>query len=135
METKRPDLVNAVPPYGHVICSEKWRDSPLIQGLKDGDVRVLFEADLGVADLLLPGRSSVLFLSEAEVVGGGYRRRAVRYRAGGGLQQLVLVQRGPLSLQEFPGLQRFVVLDLGLALLPVAGATEAAQLIAQMVGV
>ncbi|CAG5958555.1 unnamed protein product [Menidia menidia] len=121
METKRPDLVNAVPPYGHVICSEKWRDSPLIQGLKDGDVRVLFEADLGVADLLLPGRSSVLFLSEAE--------------AGGGLQQLVLVQRGPLSLQEFPGLQRFVVLDLGLALLPVAGATEAAQLIAQMVSV
>ncbi len=39
METKAT-VVNAVPPYGHVIASEKWRNSNLIQNLK-GNVNQL----------------------------------------------------------------------------------------------
>lgn len=34
METKAAAVLNAVPPYGHVITSEKWRNSSLIQSLK-----------------------------------------------------------------------------------------------------
>lgn len=49
------------------------------------------------------------------------------------LQALVLVENTRLSEQYFPAVQKFVVLDLGLTLLPVSGQTEAAQLIAQIV--
>lgn len=38
-----------------------------------------------------------------------------------------------LSEQYFPAVQKFVLFDLGLTLLPVGGQTEASQLIAQMV--
>lgn len=49
------------------------------------------------------------------------------------LQALVLVENTRLSEQYFTTVQKFVVFDLGLTLLPVGGQTEAAQLIAQMV--
>lgn len=34
METKAAAVLNAVPPYGHLIASEKWTNSSLIQRLK-----------------------------------------------------------------------------------------------------
>lgn len=46
---------------------------------------------------------------------------------------VVLVERTRLSEQYFQGVQKFAVFDLGLALLPVAGQTEASQLITQLV--
>lgn len=48
-------------------------------------------------------------------------------------QTLVLVENTRLSEQYFTAVQKFVVFDLGLTLLPVSGQTEAAQLIAQVV--
>lgn len=48
-------------------------------------------------------------------------------------QELVLVENTRLSEQYFPAVQKFVLFDLGLTLLPVGGQTEASQLIAQMV--
>ncbi|TNN52135.1 Fanconi anemia core complex-associated protein 24 [Liparis tanakae] len=127
--------LNAAPPYGHVIASEKWRNSALIQSLKGAAVRVLFEDRLGVADFHLPNNSCVLYVSESDVIAGtGYKRKLVRYRKSGSrLQELVLVENTRLSEQYFAAVQKFVVLDLGLTLLPVAGPTEASQLIAQIV--
>lgn len=55
------------------------------------------------------------------------------FQSSGGLQALVLVENTRLSEQYFPAVQKFVVLDLGLTLLPVSGQTEGAQLIAQIV--
>lgn len=55
------------------------------------------------------------------------------FQSSGTLQALVLVENTRLSEQYFPAVQKFVVLDLGLTLLPVGGQTEAAQLIAQIV--
>lgn len=48
-------------------------------------------------------------------------------------QELVLVENTRLSEQYFSAVQKFVVFDLGLTLLPVSGQTEASQLIAQIV--
>lgn len=45
----------------------------------------------------------------------------------------MIVEKTHLSEQYFSGLQKFVVLELGLTLLPVSSPAEAAQLIAQMV--
>ncbi|XP_069575726.1 Fanconi anemia core complex-associated protein 24 [Brachyistius frenatus] len=135
METKQPGFLNAVPPYGHVICSEKWRNSSLIQSLKGGGVKILFENELTVADFHLPNRSSVLYVSECDIIAGNsYKRKLVRYRnAYSSFQQLVLVEKTRLSEQYFPAVQRFVVFELGLSLLPVSGQAEASQLITQIV--
>ena len=48
-------------------------------------------------------------------------------------QELVLVENTRLSEQYFSAVQKFVVFDLGLTLLPVSGQTEASQLITQIV--
>ncbi|KAM9375511.1 Fanconi anemia core complex-associated protein 24 [Pholidichthys leucotaenia] len=129
------NVVNAVPPYGHVICCEKWRDSALIYSLKGAGVKILFESELGVSDFHLPSRTSVLYVSECDVVAGsGYKRKLVRYRnASSSFQELVLVEKTRLSDQYFPAVQKFVTFDLGLSLLPVSGQAEAAQLLTQMV--
>ncbi|KAM4553123.1 Fanconi anemia core complex-associated protein 24 [Fundulus diaphanus] len=133
MEPKR--AVNAVPPHGHILCSEKWRTSSLLQGLKDGGVKILFENELGVADYHLPNKMCILYVFECDIIAGnGYKRKLVRYRnASSSFQELVLVERTRLSEQYFSAVQKFVVFDLGLSLLPVSGQTEASQLITQIV--
>ncbi|KAK2842827.1 hypothetical protein Q5P01_013027 [Channa striata] len=137
MDAKAAVPLNAVPPYGHVIAGDKWRSSSLVQSLKGGGVKILFENELGVADFHLPNKSCILYVSEGDVIAGSsYKRKLVRYRhASSSLQQLVLVENTPLSEQYFSSVQRFVVFDLGLTLLPVRGQTEASQLIAQIVHV
>lgn len=135
METKAPAVVNAVPPYGHIISSEKWRNSALIQTLKGAGVKILFENELGVADFHLPNKSCILYVSECDIIAANsYKRKLVRYRnSSSSFQELVLVENTRLSEQYFPAVQKFVVFDLGLTLLPVSGQTEASQVIAQMV--
>lgn len=49
------------------------------------------------------------------------------------LQGIVMAEKTRLSEQYYSALQKFVVLELGLTLLPVVGPAEAAQLIEQMV--
>uniref|UniRef100_A0A3P9NC13 FA core complex associated protein 24 n=1 Tax=Poecilia reticulata TaxID=8081 RepID=A0A3P9NC13_POERE len=101
----------------------------------DGGVKILFEKELGVADFHLPSKTRLLYVSECDIIAGnGYKRKLVRYRnASSSFQELVLVERTRLSEQYFSALQRFVVFDLGLSLLPVSGQTEASQLITQIV--
>lgn len=128
-------LLGAVPPLGHVICSEKWRNSALTHHLRSGGVNILFESELGVADFHLPNKICVLYVSESDIIAGNsYKRKLVRYRnVGSSFQGLVLVENTKLSEQYFTAVQKFVVFDLGLSLLPVSGQTEASQLIAQIV--
>ncbi|KAL7858074.1 hypothetical protein AOLI_G00181760 [Acnodon oligacanthus] len=126
--------MNVVPPYGHVLINAKWRGSTLVQNFK-GRVKTIFEEELGVVDLHLSNRSCVLYVSESDLVAGNdYKRKIVRFRnSNSKLSGIVIVEKTRLSEQYFSGLQKFVVLELGLTLLPVASPAEAAQLIEQMV--
>ncbi|XP_035510062.1 Fanconi anemia core complex-associated protein 24 isoform X2 [Morone saxatilis] len=135
METKAAAVLNAVPPYGHLIASEKWTNSSLIQRLKGGGVKILFEKELGVADFHLPNKSCILYVSECDIIAGNsYKRKLVGYRnSSSSFQELVLVENTRLSEQYFSAVHKFVVFDLGLTLLPVSGQTEASQLITQIV--
>uniref|UniRef100_A0A3B3WME2 Fanconi anemia core complex-associated protein 24 pseudonuclease domain-containing protein n=1 Tax=Poecilia mexicana TaxID=48701 RepID=A0A3B3WME2_9TELE len=103
--------------------------------IMNGGVKILFEKELGVTDFHLPSQTRLLYVSECDIIAGnGYKRKLVRYRnASSSFQELVLVERTQLSEQYFSALQRFVVFDLGLSLLPVSGQTEASQLITQIV--
>ncbi|XP_051548377.1 Fanconi anemia core complex-associated protein 24-like isoform X1 [Myxocyprinus asiaticus] len=127
-------LINAAPPYGHILTNEKWRGSTLVQCFK-GSVKTIFEEELGIVDFCLSNKTCVLYVSESDqVAGNSYRRKIVRFRnANSGLHGIVIVEKTHLSEQYFSGLQRFVVLELGLTLLPVSNAAEAAQLVAQLV--
>ncbi|KAL0968591.1 hypothetical protein UPYG_G00268940 [Umbra pygmaea] len=136
MEVKPSVLVNAVPPYGHVIANKKWRGSVLVQSLKGtGNVKTMFEEELGVVDFHLSNKSCILYVSESDIVSGNnYKRKLVRFRnANSSLQGLVVVEKTQLSEQYFTALQKFVVFELGLTILPVASQLEASQLLTQIV--
>ncbi|XP_063168873.1 Fanconi anemia core complex-associated protein 24 [Candoia aspera] len=120
-------------PFGHVIGNAKWKGSQIAQEMQ-GKVKIILEDGLGVVDFHLSNRSCILYVSEADLVAGnGFKRRLVRFRNACNLQGIVLVEKTQISDQYFPEVQKFVVLELGMTLLPVANQKEAAQLIVQLV--
>ncbi|KAK9392755.1 Fanconi anemia core complex-associated protein 24 [Crotalus adamanteus] len=120
-------------PLGHVIGNEKWKGSQIAQEMH-GKVKLILEDGLGLVDFHLSNRCCILYISEADLVAGnGFKRRLARFRNACSLQGIVLVEKNQISNQYFPEVQKFVVLELGMTLLPVASQKEAAQLIAQLV--
>ncbi|NWV12917.1 FAP24 protein, partial [Ptilonorhynchus violaceus] len=122
-----------VVPYGHVIGNEKWRGSEVAQRLQ-GKVRLIFEDGLGLVDFHLSNRTCILLISEADLVAGDeFKRRLVRFRNASSLRGIVIVEKTQISDQYFLAVQKLVVLELGMVLLPVANQGEASQLIIQLV--
>ncbi|KFQ51448.1 Fanconi anemia-associated protein of 24 kDa, partial [Pelecanus crispus] len=122
-----------VVPYGHVIGNEKWRGSEIAQKLQ-GKIRLIFEDGLGLVDFHLSNRTCILYISEADLVAGDeFKRRLVRFRNASSLGGIVIVERTQISGQYFLAVQKLVVLELGMVLLPVANQGEASQLITQLV--
>ncbi|NXM14742.1 FAP24 protein, partial [Ploceus nigricollis] len=122
-----------VVPYGHVIGNEKWRGSELAQRLQ-GKVRLIFEDALGLVDFHLSNRTCILLISEADLVAGDeFKRRLVRFRNASSLRGIVIVEKTQISDQYYLGVQKLVVLELGMVSLPVANQGEASQLIIQLV--
>ncbi|NWH50245.1 FAP24 protein, partial [Fregata magnificens] len=120
-------------PYGHVIGNEKWRGSEIAQRLQ-GKVRLIFEDGLGLVDFHLSNRTCILYISEADLVAGDeFKRRLVQFRNASSLGGIVIVERTQISDQYFLAVQKLVVLELGMVLLPVANQGEASQLITQLV--
>ncbi|NXU93675.1 FAP24 protein, partial [Xiphorhynchus elegans] len=120
-------------PYGHVIGNEKWRGSEVAQRLQ-GKVQLIFEDGLGLVDFHLSDRTCILYISEADLVAGDeFKRRLVRVRNASNLRGLVIVEKTQITNQYFSAVQKFVVLELGMVLLPVANQGEASQLIIQLV--
>ncbi|NXS46944.1 FAP24 protein, partial [Balaeniceps rex] len=122
-----------VVPYGHAIGNEKWRGSEIAQRLQ-GKIRLIFEDGLGLVDFHLSNRTCILYISEADLVAGDeFKRRLVRFRNASSLRGIVIVERTQISGQYFLAVQKLVVLELGMVLLPVANQGEASQLITQLV--
>ncbi|XP_065589252.1 Fanconi anemia core complex-associated protein 24 [Cyrtonyx montezumae] len=124
---------SVVVPYGHVVGNEKWRGSEIARRLQ-GKTKLIFEDGLGLVDFHLSNRICVLYISEADLVAGDeFKRRLVRFRNASSLGGIVIVEKTPISEQYFSAVQKLVVLQLGMALLPVANQEEASQLITQLV--
>ncbi|NWX87523.1 FAP24 protein, partial [Nothoprocta ornata] len=122
-----------VVPYGHAVGNEKWRGSEISQKLQ-GKIKLIFEDGLGLVDFHLSNKTCILYISEADLVAGDeFKRRLVRFRNASSLSGIVIVERTPISEQYFLAVQKLVVLELGMVLLPVANQGEAAQLITQLV--
>lgn len=85
-------------------------------------------------DFHLSNRICVLYISEADLVAGDeFKRRVVRFRNASSLGGIVIVEKTPITEQYFSAVQKLVVLQLGMVLLPVANQGEASQLITQLV--
>ncbi|XP_003209852.1 Fanconi anemia core complex-associated protein 24 isoform X1 [Meleagris gallopavo] len=124
---------SVVVPYGHVVGNEKWRGSEMARRLQ-GKTKLIFEDGLGLVDFHLSNRICVLYISEADLVAGDeFKRRLVRFRNASSLGGIVIVEKTPISEQYFSAVQKLVVLQLGMVLLPVANQEEASQLITQLV--
>ncbi|NXU54966.1 FAP24 protein, partial [Turnix velox] len=124
---------SVVVPYGHVIGNEKWRGSEVAQRLQ-GKVTLIFEDGLGLVDFHLSNRTCILYISEADLVAGDeFKRKLVRFRNATSLGGIVIVEKTRISDQYFSAVQKLVVLELGMVLLPVANQGEASQLIVQLV--
>ncbi|XP_043351082.1 Fanconi anemia core complex-associated protein 24 isoform X4 [Dermochelys coriacea] len=98
-------------PYGHVIGNEKWRGSQIAQGLQDLAF-CIFLKQIWWQEM---ASKDVLFGLEISLHG------------------IVIVEKTQISDQYFPTVQKFIVLELGMTLLPVANQGEASQLIIQLV--
>ncbi|NWH82719.1 FAP24 protein, partial [Piaya cayana] len=124
---------SVVVPLGHVVGNDKWRGSEIAQKLQ-GKVRLIFEDGLGLVDFHLSNRTCILYVSEADLVAGDkFKRRLVQFRNTSSLGGIVIVERTQISDQYFSAVQKLVVLELGMVLLPVANQGEASQLITQLV--
>ncbi|XP_042732969.1 Fanconi anemia core complex-associated protein 24 isoform X1 [Lagopus leucura] len=124
---------SVVVPYGHVVGNEKWRGSEMARRLQ-GKTKLVFEDGLGLVDFHLSNRICVLYISEADLVAGDeFKRRLVRFRNASSIGGIVIVEKTPISEQYFSAVQKLVVLQLGMALVPVANQEEASQLITQLV--
>ncbi|KFQ17199.1 Fanconi anemia-associated protein of 24 kDa, partial [Merops nubicus] len=122
-----------VVPFGQVVGNEKWRGSEIAERLQ-GKIRLTFEDGLGIVDFHLSNRTCILYVSEADMVAGDeFKRRLVRFRNVSSLRGIVIVEKTQLSDQYFLAVQKLVVLELGMVLLPVANQGEASQLITQLV--
>ncbi|XP_002731972.1 Fanconi anemia core complex-associated protein 24-like [Saccoglossus kowalevskii] len=125
-------VVGRVPP-GHLVASEKWRGTTLVQSLR-GKVNIVYENDLGVVDFHPDSETAIVYVSENEMVAGsGYKRKIVKLRKANCMKGIVLAEKTNISQQYFAALQKFVVLDLGMILLYVTSQIEASSLLMEMV--
>ncbi|XP_048402283.1 uncharacterized protein KIAA0513 homolog isoform X5 [Stegostoma tigrinum] len=116
------------------LCSDFLKKQSVIGNLNQGQITVIFEDGLGLVDFHISKHLCVLYVSEADLVAGNaYKRKLVRFRNASTLNGIVVVEKSPLSEQYFPAVQRFVVLELGMTVLPVANQTEASHLISQLI--
>ncbi|XP_064599200.1 Fanconi anemia core complex-associated protein 24-like isoform X2 [Liolophura sinensis] len=96
----------------------------------------MYEEDLGVVDFHPSMSVGVIYLSEADIITGtAYKRKLVKFRKANRCKGVILAERTAMSSQYYSALQRFVVLELGFVLIPVANQTEAGTFLVQMVNV
>ncbi|GAB6030416.1 hypothetical protein CHUAL_007293 [Chamberlinius hualienensis] len=117
-------------PNGRIIVNKKWQGSPIVDELKK-HVRVTF-TDVGSIDYYPTENSGVVHLTEGDLVlGSSYRRTLAKLR-NSNLQGYVLYAKSDLTQEWFYSVQKFVVLDLGLAFFPVTSIERAAQILIQI---
>lgn len=125
---------NLTIPPGHLLSSSAWQGTQLVT-LISKETKVLYSDGLGVVDFHPSADAAIIFVSEADLLSGGsFKRRIVKFRqANTSLRGIVVAQKTPHTQEPFSDLQKFVCMELDLAIVPVKTISEAAQLLAQMV--
>ncbi|XP_078689061.1 Fanconi anemia core complex-associated protein 24-like isoform X2 [Branchiostoma floridae x Branchiostoma belcheri] len=99
-----------------------------------GKVQLVVEDGLGVVDFHTGDRTAVVYVTEVDLVeGNAFKKKIVKLRRVEYIRGVILVDRTAMTDQYFPAVQRFVVLELGMKLVPVCSQSEAAQVLIAMV--
>ncbi|XP_042860487.1 Fanconi anemia core complex-associated protein 24-like [Penaeus japonicus] len=125
---------NLTIPPGHLLTASAWQGTQLAS-LIATQTNVLYSDGLGVVDFHPSADAAIIFISEADLLtGGSFKRRIVKFRqANTSLRGIVVAQKTAHTEEQFSNLQKFVCVELDLAIVPVRTISEAAQLLAQMV--
>ncbi|XP_031552430.1 Fanconi anemia core complex-associated protein 24-like [Actinia tenebrosa] len=131
--SKTPKLHRPHIPHGHVLVNEKWHGSDIVRAIQEQHVKVLYDDSMGMADFYASNDIAIVYLTEADLIGGLDYKAKILKISKTAPKVLVISERTPLSEQYFTGLQKFVVIERSLVLLPMTSNVEAAKIIAQMV--
>jgi len=113
--------------------NERFHGTEIVKSLQESHVNVQMDDCMGVLDFHLSTDLGVMYLTEADLVGGDSYKPKLLKLAKASFKKVVLAEKTPLSSQYFYDLQKFIVIERGLVLLPVASPTEAGKILAQMV--
>ncbi|XP_053647566.1 Fanconi anemia core complex-associated protein 24 isoform X2 [Cherax quadricarinatus] len=124
---------NHVVPPGHILMSKCWRGTQLAGHLSKL-IPIHYSDGLGIVDFCPSQDAALIFISEADIISGSsYKERVIKFRKVNGFLRGIVMAQNTLTSDEFYKLQRFVCVEIGLAILPVQTIEEAAQLLANLV--
>ncbi|KAM7432192.1 hypothetical protein ABFA07_017349 [Porites harrisoni] len=134
ISSTQPRLHGACILPGHILVNERFHGSEIVKALQESHVTVQVDDCMGVLDFHPSLEVGVVYLTEADLVAGGdsYKSKLLKL-AKASFRKVVLAEKTSLSSQYFYDLQKFIVIERGLALLPVTSPTEAGKILAQMV--
>ncbi|KAL9975968.1 hypothetical protein ACROYT_G013196 [Oculina patagonica] len=129
----QPRLHGACILPGHILVNERFHGSAIVKALQESHVTVQIDDCMGVTDFNPSSDVGVVYLTEADLVDGySYKGKLLKF-AKASFRKVVLAEKTTLSSQYFYELQKFIVIERGLVLLPVTSPAEAGKILAQMV--
>lgn len=139
-ETTKQSPVHATPhrdggrvPPGGIVCHPRWKGTDAAKAMQ-GKVRIVFEDDAGIVDFHPSHDKAVVYVTEGDLLTSqAYRKKLAKLKKAEKMKGIVLIDKTPITVQYYLEIQKFVVLELGLVLLPVTDQVEAGNLLVQMV--
>nr|XP_058944247.1 Fanconi anemia core complex-associated protein 24-like [Pocillopora verrucosa] len=129
----QPRLHGACILPGHILVNERFHESDVVKTLQENHVNIQMDDCMGVVDFNPSSDVGVVYLSEADLVGGyNYKEKLLKFGKAS-FRKVIIAEKTSLSSQYFYELQKFIVMERGLVLLPVASPVEAGRILAQMV--
>ncbi|BFZ13430.1 hypothetical protein BsWGS_16469 [Bradybaena similaris] len=119
-------------PVGHICVNSRWKGSKLVSDLQVS-LPVHYETSTSVIDFHPSCNTGVVYILEADVIAGAYKRSVARLRKANNIRGIVLVEKTSTTSQYYYDVQKFCVSDLGLSVVPIADHKEAAAYLIQMV--
>lgn len=133
LSSTQPRLHGACLLPGHILVNERFHGSPIVKALQESHVTIQMDDHMGILDFHPSTDVGVIYLTEADLVDVDTYKAKLYQLAKASFKQVVLAEKTSLSSQYFLNLQKFVVIERGLVLLPVANFDEAGKILAQMV--
>ncbi|XP_074618306.1 Fanconi anemia core complex-associated protein 24-like [Acropora palmata] len=133
LSSPQPRLHGACLLPGHILVNERFHGSAVVKALQESHVTVQMDDNMGVLDFHPSSDVGVVYLTEADLLEGDTYKSKLNKLTKASFRKVVSAEKTPLSSQYFLSLQKFVVIERGLVLLPVANSDEVGKILAQMV--
>lgn len=120
-----------VPP-GRIYVNQKWKNTDIFSLLS----RRVHPEILGAMDFVdfYPVNDfAVIYVTEADLLSDLYKRNLAKLKKANFDRNAVIVEKTQISTQYFESIQKFVVMELELGLIPVTGVNECCQVLVTLI--